>query len=66
MSASVLDVLDNGEILHHEGGGTLEQAVQMSCGCAIPGSVQCQAGQGCEKSGLVESVPVRGRAGRTR
>ncbi|KAK4819096.1 LOW QUALITY PROTEIN: hypothetical protein QYF61_025355 [Mycteria americana] len=36
--------LDKEEILHYEGGETLEQVAQRSCGCPIPGSVQGQVG----------------------
>ena len=44
-----------------EGGGTLAQAAQSSCGCPIPGSAQGQAGRGWEQPGLAESVPAPGR-----
>jgi len=42
------------EILHYEGGEALEQVVQRSCGCPLPGSVQGQAGWGFEQPGVVE------------
>ena len=35
-----------------EGGETLEQVAQCGCGCPIPGSIQGQAGWGCEQLGL--------------
>ena len=53
-------------ILHHEGGETLEQVAQRSCGCPLPGSVQGQAGWSSEQPGLVEDVPAHGRGGGTR
>ena len=37
---------------HCEGGGTLEQAAQRICGCPLLGSIQGQAGWGCEEPGL--------------
>ena len=40
------------EILYHEGGETLEQVVQRSCGCAIVGSVQGQVGCPCLLQGF--------------
>jgi len=47
------------EILHSEGGESLEQDAQRSCGCPLPGSVQGQAGRGFEQPGLVEvSLPM--------
>ncbi|KAK4826704.1 hypothetical protein QYF61_010919, partial [Mycteria americana] len=38
-----------------EGGGTLEQVAQRSCGCPLPGSVQGQVGWGFEQPDLVPS-----------
>jgi len=35
--------------LHHEGGETLAQAAQRSCGCPLPGSVQVQVGWSSEQ-----------------
>jgi len=49
------------EIPHHEGGETLEQAAQRSCGCPLPGRVQGQLGWSSEHPGLVEDVPADGR-----
>jgi len=49
-----------------EGGETLEQVAQRSCGCPLPGSVQGQVGWSSEQSGLVEDVPAHGRGGGTR
>jgi len=37
------------EILHHEGGETLAQVAQRSCGCPLPGSVQGQVGWSSEQ-----------------
>ena len=54
------------EILHHEGGETLEQVAQRSCGCPLPGSVQGQVGRSSEQTGLVEDVPAHGRRVGTR
>jgi len=54
------------EILHHEGGETLEQVAQRSCGCPLPGSVQGQVGWSSEQPGLVEGVPAHGRGVGTR
>jgi len=54
------------EILHSEGDETLAQASQRSCGCPLPGSVQCQTGWGFEEPGLVEGVPAHGSGGGTR
>jgi len=54
------------EILPHEGGETLAQAAQRSCGCPLPGSVQGQVGWGSEHPGLVEDVPADGRGVGTR
>jgi len=49
------------EILPHEGGETLAQVAQRSCGCPLPGSVQGQVGWSSEQPGLVEAVPAHGR-----
>jgi len=49
----------------HEGGETLEQVAQRSCGCPLPGSVH-QVGWGFEQPGLVEGVPAHGREVGTR
>ena len=49
------------EALCPEGGETLEQVAQRSCGCPISGSVQGQVGWGFEQRGLVEVVPAHGR-----
>ena len=42
-------------------GETLEQVAQRGCGCPLPGSIQGQAGQGCEQPGLVGGVPAYSR-----
>jgi len=49
------------EILPHEGGETLAQVAQRSCGCPLPGSAQGQVGRSSEHSGLVEGVSAHGR-----
>ena len=49
------------EILPCEGGETLAQVAERSCGCPLPGSVQGQVGRGFEQPGLVEGVPAHGR-----
>ena len=54
------------EILPHEGGETLAQAAQRSCGCPLPGRVQGQVGWSSEHPGLVEDVPADGRGVGTR
>jgi len=54
------------EILHYEGGETLEQVAQRSCGCTLPGRVQGQFGWSSEQHGLVEDVSAHGRGFGTR
>ena len=54
------------EILYCEGGETLEQVAQRSCGCPIPGSVQSQVGWGFEQPDLAEGVRAHGRGVGTR
>jgi len=54
------------EFLYSEGGETLAQVAQRSCGCPLPGSVQGQVGRSCEQPGLVEDVPAHGRGAGTR
>ena len=54
------------EIFHHEGGESLAQVAQRSCGCPLPGSVQGQVGWSSEQRGLVEDVPAHGRGVGTR
>jgi len=44
-----------------EGGETLAQVAQTSCGCPLSGSVQGQVGWDSEQPGLVEDVPAHGR-----
>ncbi|KAK4828268.1 hypothetical protein QYF61_024933, partial [Mycteria americana] len=44
---------------YDEGGRTLEQVSQRSCGCPIIGSVQCQVGWGFEQPDLDFIGPVR-------
>ena len=44
-----------------EGGDTLEQVAQGSCGCPIPGGTQDQAGCGSEQPGLVAGNPAHSR-----
>ncbi|PKU43552.1 hypothetical protein llap_6156 [Limosa lapponica baueri] len=53
--------LEEGRIFYYEGGETLEQVAQRSCGCPIPGGVQGQAGGGLEQPGVVGGVPAQGR-----
>jgi len=53
-------------MFYHEGGETLEQFSQRSCGYSSSGRVQGQVGLGFEQPGLVEGVPVLGRGIRTR
>ena len=36
----------------------LEQIALQGCECLIPGSIQGQAGWGCEQSGLVAAAPA--------
>ena len=53
------------EILYCEGGATLEQVTQWGCACPLPGgSIQGQAGWGCEQRGLEGggeiSLPIAG------
>lgn len=49
------------EIFYDEGGETLEQVAQGSCGCPVIGSVWDQVGRGFEQSDLVkESLPMVG------
>ena len=47
-------------IRKNEGGETLEQVAQRSCGCPLPGIVQGQVGWSSEQPGLVEGVPAHG------
>jgi len=54
------------EILYYEGCEALEQVVQRSCGCPLPGSVPGQVGRGFERPGVVEGVPALGRGVGTR
>ena len=49
-----------------EGGDTLEQVAQGSCGCYIPGCIQGQSGCGSGQLGLVVGDPAHGRGGETR
>ena len=44
----------------NEGGETLAQAAQRSCGCPLPGSAQGQVGRDWEQRGLVEGVTAHG------
>jgi len=46
------------EILHYEGGETLGQVAQRSCGCLLPEIVHGQVGWAFEQPGLVEGVPA--------
>ena len=55
-----------GRNLHSEGGETLEEVAQRSCGCSIPKCVQSQVGWGFEQPDLVEGVPVHDRVVGTR
>jgi len=50
----------------HEGGETLAQVIQRSCGCPLPGSAQGQVGWSSEHPGLVEDVPAHSRGVETR
>ena len=54
------------DILHCEGGETLEQVAQRSNGCPLSGGVQGWAGWGCEQPGLVGGVPAYSRGVGTR
>jgi len=49
------------EILPLEGGETLAQVAQRSCGCPLPSRAQGQVGWISEHPGLVEYVPADGR-----
>ena len=51
------------EFFYNEGGETLEQVAQRSCGCPIIGSVHGQVGQGFEQPDLVEDVPAHSKGG---
>jgi len=53
--------LDIRQIFYNEGGETLAQVAQRSCGCPLLGSVQGRVGWGFEQPGLVEDVPAHGR-----
>jgi len=48
-------------IFYNKGVEKLAQVAQRSCGCPLPGGVQCQAGWGFEQPGLVEDVPAHVR-----
>ena len=48
-------------MLYCEGGETLKQVAQRGCECPLPGSVQGQAGWGCEQPGLEGGVPAYSR-----
>jgi len=50
----------------YEGGGSLEQVAQRSCGCPLHESVQDEVGWSSEQPGLVEDVPAYGRGVGTR
>jgi len=54
------------EFLYNEGGETLEQVAQRSCGCPFPGSVQGKVGWGSEQPDLVENVAAHCRGLGTR
>lgn len=49
------------EILYCEDGETLEQLAKRSCGCAIPGNIPDQTGQGSKQPALVKIIPGHGR-----
>ena len=49
------------EILHSEGGEALAQVSQRSCGCSIPGGIQCQAWWVPGQSDLVGGNPTHSR-----
>jgi len=49
------------EIFYGEGGETLEQVVQISCGWLINGSVQNQVGWRSEQPFLVKDIRAHGR-----
>jgi len=44
-----------------EGGETLAQVAQRSCGCPIPGGVQCQVGWDFGQPDLMGDVPANGK-----
>lgn len=48
------------EILHCEGDESLEEVVQRSRGCSIPGSVKGQVGCGPEQTDLVCGILAHG------
>ena len=48
-------------MFYDEGGETVEQVAQGSCGCPIPGNIQGEVGRGSEQPDQVQDVPVRGR-----
>ena len=45
---------------------TVEQVAQRGCGCLLPGSIQGQAGWGCEQPGLEGGVPTYSRGAGTK
>ena len=49
-------------MFYDEGGETLEEVAQRSCGCPIIGSVQSQVGWGFKQTDVVKDVPAHGRA----
>jgi len=49
-----------------QGGETLEQFAQRSCECPVPGSIQGQAGWGCEQPALERGGPAYWREVGTR
>ena len=49
------------EILYCEGGETLQHVAQRGCEYPLSGSIQGQAGWGCEQPGLERGVPAYGR-----
>jgi len=48
------------KFLYDQGGETLEQVAQRSCGCPVPGRVQGQVGQGFEQPDLANGAPCQG------
>lgn len=49
------------EILSYEGGETLQEAAQKSCGCLIPDRIQGPAKRGSELPGLAEDILAHNR-----
>jgi len=65
-SLPALNVFFSEEVIHTEGGDTLEQVAQGGCGCPIPGGIQGQAGCDSGQPGPVVGNPAHSRGVETR